>query len=155
MSGESILNFEGYVVKDFSFRLNPNCNFDDKISQKLKFNFSFEHVQIGPERFEVQVKTAINDPDFSKGNAPFYLDSKVAGYYKIKNFDLDSETHRALVEKNTIAILFPFIRSMIAHCTAEFQIPPVSLPVMNIVEIYEKNKKSKIGQKNSKKKVTR
>ncbi len=49
--------------------------------------------------------------------------------------------HRDIIKKNTLAILFPYVRSIISHMTLEMQLEPIKLPPMNINAFFENKQK--------------
>ena len=55
-------------------------------------------------------------------------------------FSIDAEDKvqkNRLVSKNTVAILFPYLRSQITLVTAQSGLPPIVLPLLNIAEMFK------------------
>ena len=53
-----------------------------------------------------------------------------------------------MLEKNTIAIMFPYIRSYISSITTQPGMSPIVLPAMNIVAMVNDQKKKERALKN-------
>ena len=80
--------------------------------------------------FEVLLETTVSDEEEKvfvsvKGRAVFST--------RQKNMDM--------LEKNTIAIIFPYIRSYISSITTQQGMSPIVLPAMNIVALVNDQKK--------------
>ena len=60
-----------------------------------------------------------------------FLDITVSGDF-LFNTDLDLELKEILVAKNTLAILFPYLRSQVTLLTAQPDVETVVLPPINI-----------------------
>lgn len=86
-----------------------------------------------------EVTCKIFDSDFGELNKPFYLRVKICGVFSILGFDERDEVHVDIIKRNTLAILFPYIRSIISHLTMEMQLDPIILPPMNINSFFDQN----------------
>lgn len=76
-----------------------------------------------------------------KGNKPeeYTLEISLSGFFSIVNDDnLDDETKKALVTKNSVAILMPYLRSQISLLTAQPDTECVVLPPFNINKMLDK-----------------
>ena len=71
---------------------------------------------------------------------PFTLKVEVSGIFQLKNWENNSLD---LMKTNTIAILYPFLRALVATLTSNANVPPYILPVFNVVSWFEKNEKKK------------
>lgn len=86
--------------------------------------------KIGDGVYEVILETTVSDEEEKvfvnvKGRAVFFT--------KQENMDI--------LEKNTIAIMFPYIRSYISIVTTQPGMNPIVLPAMNIVAMVNDQKK--------------
>lgn len=69
----------------------------------------------------------------------YTLEISLSGFFSIVNDDdLDDETKKALVTKNSVAILMPYLRSQISLLTAQPDTECVVLPPFNINKMLDK-----------------
>lgn len=66
----------------------------------------------------------------------------IEGVFSMPNWDKDES--RLLMISNTVAILFPYLRSLVTIITANANVPPYTLPVMNINELFAKTESNNI-----------
>lgn len=67
----------------------------------------------------------------------FLLEVEVVGLFAFET-NLDNvDLKKGITEKNTIAILFPFLRSQVILLTSQPGIEPIVLPVMNINNLFD------------------
>lgn len=98
----------------------------------LELGVQIEHSLncLGDNKYEVLLITTISDEDENvfvsvKGRAIFITDQE----------------NMNILEKNTIAIMFPYIRSYISIITTQPGMNPIVLPAMNIVAMINDQKK--------------
>jgi len=132
----SILEFENYYIESFVFEKNEEFNISKEEQVKLNIDFDFDTKYEG-DLFIRKVTCTIFDEDYIKNNNPFYLELLMNGVFRFPGFDKENDMHTEIIKKNTLAILFPYIRSTISHMTMEMQIQPVKLPPMNIKSFFE------------------
>ena len=63
----------------------------------------------------------------------------ITGTFKLK--DWESKDNIDFIKTNAVAIVYPFLRSLVATITSNANIPPYILPVFNIVAYFEKEDK--------------
>ena len=131
MSVNSVLTLENYVVKNMAFKLNAS------------FQSQGDEIELHPEFkriiHKIDADTAAIDLIFritEASDAPFMMDICIEGVFSLP--DWDKEESRDLMISNTTAILFPYLRSLITMITTNANIPPYTLPVMNINELFAK-----------------
>lgn len=113
----------------------------------LKFKL---HVDIKVLDNNKKCKTAILVEIIDEKNK--FLDIKInfAGIFELINFDkLDKKTRHNLINKNTIAILFPYVRSYITTITSQSGMKPVILPPINVsalIDLQNSNTRKKQNQ---------
>lgn len=141
-NNKSVLKFENYYVDEFIF--NKNNDFEKEQGQKIDVDLNFEFdTERDQDRFKRIVTCYIFDENYIEKNKPFYIKVKLYGVFSLSNFDEDNKKHKELIQKNTLAILFPYIRSIISHMTLEMQVGPVQMPPMNINSFFDKKNKEK------------
>lgn len=73
----------------------------------------------------------ILEVNVSSGSPGFRAEVKMQGVFSISGVQSD-KTVDILSEKNTVAILFPFVRSQMAVLTSQPGMEPIVLPAINI-----------------------
>lgn len=123
---ESPLVLEKIEIVESTFRKK------DESLENLELGVQVEHKlnKLANEDFEVLLETTVSDEDetvfvYVKGRAIFST--------KQENMDI--------LEKNTIAIMFPYVRSYISIMTTQPGMNPIVLPAMNIVAMVNDQKK--------------
>ncbi len=138
-SHNSILRFEDYYVDEFTFERNENFSVPQGEKVELDLDFNFDIQELDDDKFIRKIICTIFDEEYIKNNKPFYLKIIISGIFCLPNFDPDSEKHNEIKKKNTLAILFPYVRTLISHMTLEMQIESVRLPPMNINSFFDTN----------------
>ena len=139
MQDKSVLQFLGYEVDKMHF-------------EKIDHNFGAGEVQLVP-RFKKSVNDLGDDfynvtvgiiIDQSQGDhLPFELCVELTGRFKLLIDDSHPDNikiKKQLLNQNTLASLFPFLRSTVASLTLSANITPVMLPLINIAAAF--NEKS-------------
>ena len=85
---------------------------------------------------ETKVKVCI-DTVISNENKSLNINLQTIGIFQIDKMDIDESTYEHLIKANTVAIMFPFIRSQISLLTTQPGIIPVMLPPININALIE------------------
>lgn len=113
------------------------CTFERKadpvpVEGKINYQFNFDRsiTRIDTNNYSVSLQCNI------------FTDQKEVEMHVriVGKFAVDSEDEkvkRQLVSKNTVAIMFPYLRSQITLLTAQSGLPPVVLPVVNIARMFE------------------
>lgn len=86
--------------------------------------------KISDKVFEVLLETTVSDED-----EKVFVNVKGKAIFSTEQENMD------ILEKNTIAIMFPYIRSYISIITTQPGMNPIVLPAMNIVAIVNDQKK--------------
>lgn len=121
----SVLKLKGIYVEKFDFQRK-----------------SFSHHNSDPS---VTLAKAINavDDDYSVSlsvtivaDDEYTLNLTMMGIFKIDDTELSKSI---LIEKNAIAILFPYLRSQLTLLTSQPSLMPIILPPININTLFELN----------------
>lgn len=129
---KSSLYFEDYIVNSVEFVVNKNFNSVENV--KIDFDISHETIV---DNNNMQISINLNVfKDMEKNNYPFNIKVNITGYYRIDGEDDNISTY----EKNGLAILYPYIRSIVSTYTANSNVPTLILPPINIIN-YLKSKK--------------
>lgn len=123
----------------------------NNISSMIKLNkLVFDHIEFqrkglsSDQEIEFEMQSSIfqkkNEDSYKvvltlKGDKPqeYTLDISITGFFSfISEDDLDENTKNALIQRNTIAILMPYLRSELSLLTAQPGMDCVVLPPFNI-----------------------
>ena len=123
---ESPLILEKMEIVESSFRKK------DESLDGLELGVQVEHSlnKISDETFEMVLITTVSDED-----EIVFINVKGRAIFNTSQENMD------ILEKNTIAIMFPYIRSYISIITTQPGMNPVVLPAMNIVAMINDQKK--------------
>ena len=95
-----------------------------------------------------QIEYAINSEDDTKVRVvvdttvtneaqSVVLNVQTVGIFKVDKLDIDDATYEHLIKVNTVAIIFPFIRSQVSLLTTQPGMMPVMIPPININALIE------------------
>lgn len=102
-----------------------------KNENELKFRLQ---VQIGKNQENVYKVTLVLDGDKKD---EYELQISLTGFFEIQNSDkLTDSTTQALIDKNAVAILMPYLRSEVTLLTAQPETDSVVLPTFNINKLF-------------------
>ena len=118
----SSLSLEEIIILESSFERSPNPL--DNLELRLKVNHEIKNNTEDDEEYIVILETYVSDDN---NNLSVHVKSRAKFRTNQENIDL--------VEKNAIAIMFPYIRSYVSTLTTQPGISPIVLPVMNIVSL--------------------
>lgn len=122
---ESDFRFLGYRVTEFNLKIGDK--FGEKPEQirnniEIQQRFSTENKRL------LEIVLNIRTESDSKELSLFF---SIRGGFKASD-DMSDKTFNKLAMQNAPAILFPFARSIIASCTAQANIAPIFLPIVNL-----------------------
>ena len=134
MQAKSCLTLKQYLVKTIKFSVNEDFCFPENEQINLTPEFQREITKIDNDNVCVSLKFSINN---EKGDMPFSIFVDIKGCFEMENWEQPDLF--PLINSNAVAILFPYLRSIITMLTANANIPPYTLPVMNIGALFEQN----------------
>lgn len=122
---ESPLVLEKIEIIESTFRKK------DESLEGLELGVQVEHSfnRLDEDIFEVILFTIVSDED-----EKVYVSVKGRAIFNTQQENMD------ILEKNTIAIMFPYIRSYISIVTTQPGMNPIVLPAMNIVAMINDKK---------------
>lgn len=128
---ESKLIFKKYVVNNILFENNENFS-NNEANVKFDINKDIEY-----ENNNMFVTLTVDICKDKQGNYPFKMHVEVKGFFEV--IDNDEKIN---FEPNAVAILYPYIRSLITNYTANANIMPFILPTINVNKLLQdKDKK--------------
>ena len=122
---ESVLILEKIEIAESSFRKK------DESLEGLELGVQVNHkiTKLDDEQFEVLLETTVSDED-----EKVFVNVKGRAVFSNRQGNMD------MFEKNTIAIMFPYIRSYISIITTQPGMNPIVLPAMNIAAMINDKK---------------
>lgn len=117
-----IIKFKNYVVDAVEFRNNPD--FEGK-EATIQFEPSVDFDIDGNDMLVVLTVDIFKDA--IKHNYPFEMFIRVVGFFQTSSNDQIEE-----YKTNAVAILFPYVRSIVSTYTASANVNPLILPTVNI-----------------------
>lgn len=123
---ESPLVLKNIMITEGTFKRSE----DSLEDVELQVNVSHNVNQISDREYKIILELSVADPQgklsmFVKGMAIFETEQKT----------------RTLIERNTLAIMFPYFRSYVSTLTTQPGMMPIVLPAMNIIAMLtEKDK---------------
>ena len=128
MPRTSVLQFDNYSVEELSFKkaVVP----EDQHEFQFNPHFNHELCDCGDNKFDVKLSVEVF-PDEAHP-MPFSLRVAIVGHFTyLDNNEHDVNFKQQILEKNTVSILFPFLRQIVASLTSNANIPALMLPIMN------------------------
>lgn len=131
---KSKLSFISYRVKEVI--LKQNDNFQNK-GKPINVDFKLEHnTDISDNIMKINLILTIFDKA-EENNYPFYMKTVLEGKFALEGDNIEA------FEINGIALLYPYIRSIISTYTANSNMPTLILPPINVANYYKNSKKKK------------
>lgn len=143
MQAKSCLTLKNYIVKNINFSINENFQFNQNITIKINPEFRREIKKIDNNNATVNLFFCIKN---EKADLPFSMEVNIEGQFHLENWE--QPDLMSLIVSNSIAILFPYLRSIISMITANANISPYMLPVMNIAALFEQDENDASDKKN-------
>ena len=111
-----------------------------------ELTFSREGFQQEGEQYSLQVKSSVEKDAEGEYRVSLFLSVKKEREYTASvritgYFSIDEKTPRKedILQKNAVAILFPYVRSELTLLTAQPETTPLVLPALNINSLIDKS----------------
>ena len=112
-----------------SFVFNQQRDNNDN-EYNTSFNIEYAINSVDETKVKITIDTIVKN-----SSETLKLSLRTVGIFKIDKNDLDSETFDHLAKTNTVAILFPYIRSQVSLLTTQPGLMPVIIPPFNITAL--------------------
>lgn len=129
MPKASFLQFHNYRIEELSYKSLP-VN-DGQHEFELHPSFQHHLVDCGENNYDVHLSIDILSTE--EWPMPFELKVALVGRFTFQDpeEEVSAVNKDYILKKNTVSILFPFLRSIVASITTNANIPPLVLPIMN------------------------
>lgn len=132
MQGNSLLSLKKYIVKNIQFSINENFEFNKNTTIELRPEFARNIRKVDENNALISLIFRIKNEDLS---LPFSIEADIEGWFHLENWEQPELV--SLMVTNSIAILFPYLRSLVSVITANANIAPYVIPVMNINALFD------------------
>jgi len=132
MQANSSLSLKKYIVKNIQFSINENFEFNQDATIELHPEFTRNIRKVDENNALVNLIFRIKNEDLS---LPFSIEADIEGWFHLENWEQPELV--SLMVTNSIAILFPYLRSLVSVITANANISPYVIPVMNINALFD------------------
>lgn len=133
--GKSSLIFEYYIVEKVSFEINMDYSGEDV---EIDMNLN-SHNDVDGDKFATILDLNLY-PEAIKNNYPFNMKIRLIGVFRIEKGEKEN-IKKSYIEKNSISILFPYLRAVVSTYTANSNVGTVILPTINVIKYLERNNK--------------
>lgn len=135
------ITYNGYIIEKIDYKLNNQFVAN---KQPIHLDYDFDvHINLDNENSSAIIKIeCIIFKEYKECNGPFYLDIIINGFFTYDSNEDEKAIHN-LLSNNAVAIVFPYLRSIIGSITVNCGIAPVTLPTINIIEFMKRKTQEK------------
>lgn len=126
-NNECILQLLDLYFSKYDFRMSREDN-------NSEYNTSF-NVEYAINEHDSSIIKVTIDTSISNSTNSISLTLQTIAIFKIEKNDIEEASYEQIMKQNTVAIIFPFIRSQISLLTTQPGMPPIILPPMNIAAL--------------------
>ncbi|MDR9793735.1 protein-export chaperone SecB [Aeribacillus composti] len=132
----AVLQFKEYHVLETIYKNNPFIEIEN---EKVRPEFEFS-VEYGNEKkTEAFITLSVLLGDEFLENHTFFVKAKIMGYFEINSdAEISDEMIHNLYHINALAIIFPYLRSLVSDLSSKGSETPIILPTLNIAELVRK-----------------
>ncbi len=117
-SSESVLKLKKIYFKEL--------NFSREDVEKSNIDVEVEKNQSTDNEYEITLNLSI-----ANSEEKYTVNVSIVGVFEFSE-NADEVTKNIIIEKNTISILFPYVRSQVTLLTSQPDIKPMIIPPLNI-----------------------
>ena len=132
MPEANVLHFLGYTVDELTFKLKPADTVDTEKSIELLPKLSRKIEKTNDENYSISIGVTLDQEDL-----PFTAQVSMTGRFLLQGIKNPEQTMKV----NADAILYPYVRAAISMLTTLANVPPVVLPPVNFVKLFEESAK--------------
>ena len=140
-------NIISQFLKDISFE-SPNVPElffkQDNTPAKLEMNIDINIKGAENNLFMVDLITKVHSKLEKDDKTVFLIESTYTGMVQYEEKDEEIKKKTLLIDVPTV--LFPYVRAMVTRLTAESGFPPLSMPLVDFAELYEKRQQQAATQ---------
>jgi len=132
---KSILSFNHYDVLETVYKFNPFAD-DENYELTPRFDVKIKYKDESKTVAGIIFTIEIGSPELIEN--PLYVKASVLGMFEIEtDEDVSDKLINDLYKKNALAIIFPYVRSLVVDLTSRGSEMPITLPPINIAALIE------------------
>lgn len=129
------------LLRDLFFE-SVSCLRKNEISDgQLEINLKSDHIVTdkdeSTEQFRVELLVEI-----SNENKSLKINLTLVGLFECNFANCDQEFRNQMIKKNTVAIMFPYLRAQVSLITTQPNMTPVVIPPINVNALVEETEQS-------------
>lgn len=135
----AVLQFRDYHVLEAVYKNNPYKKIEDEKPQHPNIFFKLDVNPNDIQQSIVGLGIEIGDKELEEST--FYLKARVAGLFEILN-ETEGISEKQIInfyKVNAVAILFPYLRSLVSDISSKGSEAPIILPTLNIAAMISEN----------------
>jgi preprotein translocase subunit secB len=126
-----VIEFMGYRVSDIQYHCLPELELQEEHGS-YRFNFSKSNTVLSETAIQENVRVCIFwGEDEAYENSQFQLTIEIAGRFRCPS------GWQEKWETNALAIMFPYLRSLVSMITCNSGREPIILPTINLSRLFE------------------
>jgi preprotein translocase subunit SecB len=118
----SPLKLDSIIISECNFKRSEEVLRSSRLDVNVKRNIE----ELSSDQYKITLALFISDDAHQ-----IELGVKCVAYFTTE------QNNSALIEKNAIAIMFPYVRSYVSTITSQPGMSPIVLPPMNIVAMFQ------------------
>lgn len=132
MEANSCLTLKNYIVKTIRFSINEEFKPPKNAPILIDPEYERQIRKVDDNNACVNLLFSIKN---EKNDLPFSIEIDIEGLFQLDGWE--NPEINSIMTTNTVAILFPYLRSIVSMVTANANIPPYTIPVMNITALFD------------------
>ncbi|MBU3185682.1 protein-export chaperone SecB [Clostridium estertheticum] len=134
---KSTLKLNEIFVEKVEYKRSEN--FNQSLDNELKFKFESSIDEKDNNIYKVSIKVNISSGEDDN----LVINVRMCALFGFAfNEELGNDIRKSMLEKNTLAIMYPYVRSYITTISSQSGINPIILPTINISAMIDSQKKS-------------
>ena len=129
------IRLTGYTVDKISFIANKSFDFKANSKVKVTPKFDREVTKVDDQTFVLSLSVSFDHPENS---IPFFMDVQVSGKFVFTNWETDQ--FYLLAKNHATSVLYPYVRALVTTVTANANVPPYIIPIMNSSALFKDKK---------------
>ncbi len=139
MMGASEMRLINYKVLKINFKLNEEFETkEEKIF--IKPFFHRDVIKIDDMQYKINLSVNISS-ELNKNQIPFNTEITISTVFELANWENEGVNKIAI--DNGTAIMFPYLRNLLSTITMNANIPPYTLPIVNVLKLFIKDVEKK------------
>lgn len=136
---KSILSFNHYDVLETVYKFNPS---KEEGSIEITPSFKLDIQYNDEKRSEAALIFSVEIGDEGLEEYAFYVKAVIIGVFALEIDDSEQSNEHLindLYKKNAVAILYPYMRSLVSDLSSKGSEMPLTLPPINVASMIEKH----------------